>query len=126
MERSEDGTLKFANYRSGDCVADARGTGPEIKDPIALPPDPALKADLAAYKWKMTKGGVQVRSKDEMKTELGRSPDDGDAVVYANIVVMKEEQYEELVRETRGGFDRYAEDLPDYQPMGKAYDRYAE
>jgi hypothetical protein len=126
MERSKDGTLKFANYRSEIVWRMREDLDPTNQDPIALPPDPALKADLAAFKWKMTKGGVQVRSKEEMKIDLGRSPDDGDAVIMANIVVMKEEVYEEIVRETRGGFDRYAEDLPDYQPMGREYDRYAE
>jgi hypothetical protein len=30
-------------------------------------------------------GGIQVRSKDEMKEELGRSPDDGDAVIMAKL-----------------------------------------
>jgi hypothetical protein len=36
----------------------------------------------------MTKGGIQVRSKAEMKVELGRSPDKGDAVIMANIAIL--------------------------------------
>jgi ethanolamine utilization protein EutQ (cupin superfamily) len=87
-----------------------------------LPPDPALKADLAAYKWKMTKSGIQVRSKDEMKEELGRSPDDGDAVIMANIVVMKVEQYEAIRESMKQPYDRY-EELPDYRPMERDYVR---
>ena len=72
------------------------------------------KADLAAYKWKVTKGGIQVRSKEEMKEELGRSPDDGDAVIYANIPVMKIEQFEEIRSVAGRDFNRYAE-IDDYR-----------
>ena len=61
----------------------------------ALPNDPALKADLCAYKWTPVKGPkktvIKVRSKDEMKEDLGRSPDKGDAVIMANIDTLKEE-----------------------------------
>ena len=34
---------------------------------------------------------IKVRSKDEMKEDLGRSPDKGDAVIMANIDTLKEE-----------------------------------
>jgi hypothetical protein len=74
----------------------------------------------------MTASGIQVRSKEEMKQELGRSPDDGDAVIMANIPTMKIEAYEQLRAEVKEPYDRYADELPDYQPMGKEYDRYAE
>lgn len=126
LERSTTG-LPFANYRAQTVWRMRESLDPSNADPIALPPDPGLRADLAAYKWKMTKGGIQVRSKDEMKTELGRSPDDGDAVVYANIDTVKLEVFEELRDQSRGGFDRYAE-LPGYQPMqsGGGYDRYGD
>jgi hypothetical protein len=118
LERSRDGSLKFFNYRSEIVWRMREALDPAEKDPIALPPDPALKADLAAYKWKMTKAGIQVRSKEEMKEDLHRSPDDGDAVIMANIVVMKLEQYDELAERRRQPFDRY-EELPTAE-----YDRY--
>jgi hypothetical protein len=111
LERSSEGALKFANYRSEIVWRMREALDPANSDPCALPPDPALKADLAAYKWKMTKSGIQVRSKDEMKEELGRSPDDGDAVIMANIVVMKIEQFEEIRENMKQPYDRY-EDLP--------------
>lgn len=121
LDRSKQGALKFANYRSEIVWRMREALDPTNPDPVALPPDPGLKADLAAYKWKMTKGGIQVRSKDEMKEELGRSPDDGDAVIMANIVTMKQEQYEEIrdVRKAKD-FDRYAE------ISEREYDRYGE
>ncbi|MBE7186052.1 MAG: terminase, partial [Methylobacterium mesophilicum] len=74
-----DGRLKFANLRAEIIWRMREALDPENPDPIALHPDPAVRADLAAYKWKITKAGILIRSKDEMKIELGRSPDDGDA-----------------------------------------------
>jgi hypothetical protein len=50
---------------------------------IALPPDPALAADLAAARWKFTARGIQVELKTEIIRRLGRSPDRGDAVIMA-------------------------------------------
>lgn len=53
-------------------------------DPIALPPDDELLAELAAVKYKLTgRGQVQIESKEDMKKRLGRSPDRADAVVLA-------------------------------------------
>jgi hypothetical protein len=126
LERSRDGTLKFMNYRAQIVWQMREALEPTNPDPLALPPDPALKADLAAYKWKMTKGGIQVRSKDEMKAELGRSPDDGDAVIMANIETMKIEVYEEL-RDQQRPYDRYAEIEAHEETRPAAnYDRYSE
>ena len=125
LERSDVGNLRFFNYRAEIVWRMREGLDPANPDPWALPPDPELRADLASYKWKMTASGIQVRSKDEMKDELGRSPDKGDAVVMAAIVVMKLADYDALRDQSRGGFDRYSE-LPDYQPMAKEFDRYAE
>lgn len=49
--------------------------------PIALPPDPELKADLAAPRWENTTRGIKIESKEDIRKRLGRSPDKGDAVV---------------------------------------------
>lgn len=121
LERTKDGKLAFRNLRA-EMVWRMRETlDPANPDPIALPPDPALRADLAAYKWKITAGGILVRSKEEMKEELGRSPDDGDAVIMANRDTLKDEVIEDL-RQHRRSFDRYDE-LPEYRPT-ETYDRY--
>ena len=53
-------------------------------NPIALPPDDGLLADLSGVKYKInSRGQCVVESKDDMKKRLGRSPDYGDAVVLA-------------------------------------------
>ena len=51
-----------------------------------MPPDKELRAELAAVRYKgVTMGGhaaVLMRSKDEIRELLGRSPDKGDAVAH--------------------------------------------
>lgn len=123
LERTKDGKLGFYNYRAEIVWRMREALDPANPNPISLHPDPALRADLAAYKWKITRAGIQVRSKEEMKEELGRSPDDGDAVINANIETMKIETYEELREQARQPFDRYDE-LPQYREAQSGYDRY--
>jgi len=48
---------------------------------VALPPDPELKADLAAFRWMLKPNGIQIEGKEEIKKRIGRSPDRGEAVV---------------------------------------------
>ncbi|WP_316853434.1 terminase [Ralstonia holmesii] len=50
---------------------------------IALPPDPELKADLCAPRYRKGPRGIQVETKEEIKLRIGRSPDKGDSAVYA-------------------------------------------
>lgn len=83
MARTRDGKLKFVNKR-----AEATWRFREELDPsqeggsvIALPPDAELKADLASYRWELTRLGIKIEEKAEQKQRLGRSPDRGDAAV---------------------------------------------
>lgn len=48
---------------------------------IALPDDPELVSDLTAPRFEVTSRGVKITSKEDVVSELGRSPDKGDAVV---------------------------------------------
>lgn len=75
--------LKFRNLRAELIWRMREALDPGNPDPIALPDDAELLADLAAPTWKMTSGGILVESKDELKKRLKRSPDKGDAVTYA-------------------------------------------
>lgn len=81
--KTKDGKLSFVNKR-----AEAWWKFREELDPgqqggsaVALPPDPQLRADLAAPTWKLTTRGIQIESKDDIKARIGRSPDRGDSVV---------------------------------------------
>lgn len=60
----------------------------ELLDPssgqdIALPPDRELLVDLCAPRWQVTPRGIKVELKEEIKKRIGRSPDVGEAVIYA-------------------------------------------
>lgn len=84
-ETSKDGLFKFRNKRALWYWRMREALDPETGDDIALPPDAKLKQDLAAFTYKILDGAViQVESKKEAKIRLGRSPDAGDAVIYAN------------------------------------------
>jgi hypothetical protein len=48
---------------------------------VALPPDAFVKADLAAPRWELTARGIKIEDKSQIRRRLGRSPDEGDAIV---------------------------------------------
>lgn len=82
-KRTKDGQLGFRNKR-----AEAWWYFREQLDPdqeggsaICLPPDPELRADLAAPTYEVGAGGIVIESKDDLRKRLGRSPGKGDAVV---------------------------------------------
>src|ERR1700726_1433546 len=62
-------------------MREALDPGQEFGSAVALPPDASIKADLAAPHWEMTARGIKIEDKDEIRKRLGRSPDDGDAIV---------------------------------------------
>lgn len=82
--RTSDGRLGFKNKRAEATWRLRELLAPESSETIALPPDAQLRADLACYRWKLQSGGIiQVESKDDIRKRIGRSPDDGDAVIIA-------------------------------------------
>ncbi len=79
----KSGKLHFINKRA-ECYWRMReALSPESARKIALPPDPRLMGDLIAPRWSMQTNGIKIESKEDIKARLGRSPDDGDAVVLA-------------------------------------------
>lgn len=78
------GQLRFRNKRAEMYWRMREALDPLNPDPIALPPDAELLADLCAARYKVVtmgdKAAIQVRSKDEIREALGRSPDKGDSV----------------------------------------------
>ncbi len=62
---------------------------PDNNSMICLPDDPELASDLCVYTYKALAGGVvTIKSKDDMKKEIGRSPDIGDGLLLANYNVV--------------------------------------
>ena len=89
-EKSEDtdetGTFKFRNARTAAWWMLRETLDPKNRSPIALPRDSKLRADLTAPTYKILEGNViALEKKEDMKKRLGRSPDRGDAVVYASM-----------------------------------------
>lgn len=118
-----DGRLKFVNVRAEMVWRLREALDPQGAEPIALPDDPSLRADLAAYHWSATARGILVRSKDEMKALLGRSPDAGDAVCLANFRSMKVDTWEEARHDRRVRRPEWEEDL--YRDLrDDSYDLY--
>ena len=82
--RDRSGELGFANKRSAAWWAMRELLDPAAGSLVALPPDDLLTGDLTAPHWRVMSGGhIQVEGKDEIRKRLGRSTDDGDAVVLA-------------------------------------------
>lgn len=95
----KSGQLGFANLRSELYWRMREALDPNNPDPIYLPDDAELLADLAAPRWWLTPQGIMVEPKRGKPTadgkatgliaRLGRSPDRGDAAVYALVSTPK-------------------------------------
>lgn len=84
--KAKDSTREFgfANRRSEAWWTLRQALDPSGDPDICLPDDDMLLGDLSAPQWKVTSSGrIQVESKDDIKARIGRSTDDGDAVVQA-------------------------------------------
>lgn len=83
------GNLHFRNKRAEMYWLLREALDPTAEDPIALPPDPELTADLCAVRYKIVQAGrfaaILIRDKDEIREVLGRSPDKGDSVAQTFI-----------------------------------------
>lgn len=86
VRRTHDGQLGFFNKRTEVIwrMREALDPSQAGGSPIALPPSPTLLADLTAPTFKQVPGGkLQVESKKDVCDRLGRSTDEGDAVVQS-------------------------------------------
>lgn len=82
--KDRSGELGFVNKRSAAWWHLRELLDPASETQIALPPDDLLTGDLTAPHWRdMSAGKIQVEAKDDIRKRLGRSTDDGDAVVMA-------------------------------------------
>ena len=79
------GLLKMRNLRAEAYWALREALDPKNTEdePIALPPDEELIADLAAPRWKRTTTGLLIEDKDAIRTRIGRSPGKGDALALS-------------------------------------------
>jgi hypothetical protein len=82
--RDITGQLEMLNLRAAAWWYMRDILDPENGKEVALPPDDRLIGDLVTPRHKEhSSGRIKVELKDEIRKRLGRSPDDGDACVYA-------------------------------------------
>lgn len=88
-EKSTDSTghLTFRNLRAEMYWALREALDPVKGKNLAIPDDLELIEDLCAPMWKLTQSGIQIKAKEEIAKDLGRSPDKGDSLVYGNFVM---------------------------------------
>jgi len=83
--RTRDGKLRFTNTRTAALWGFREALDPEQPggSPILLPPSNKLLADLTAPTYKVTPNGLKAESKEDVCARLGRSTNEGDAVIMA-------------------------------------------
>jgi len=77
------GMLGFANLRSWWYWSLREALDPTNGEDLAIVPNQELLVDLCAARYHVGLKGIQVDPKDDIKKIIGRSPDCGDAFVYA-------------------------------------------
>lgn len=75
--------LGFYNLRAASWWRLREALDPDSEQDIALPPDPALKAELCMPTWTVRKDKILIESKDDIRKRLGRSTDRADAAIMA-------------------------------------------
>ena len=83
--RTKDRTHGFQNKRAEAWWRFREALDPDQPggSPIALPDDPAIRADLSAPRYSITPRGILIEDKKDIVKRIGRSPDKGDAIVMA-------------------------------------------
>jgi len=84
--RDKSGKLKMRNMRAEYYWRMRDALDPNGGDDIALPPGNEIVADLCSARYKLTTSGVLVEEKEEIKKRIGRSPDKGESILYANLI----------------------------------------
>lgn len=87
--RDKSNLLKFSNRRAELHWRMREALDPEADPPAALPPDPELLADLTAPRFSVKASGIVVEPKTDIKKRIGRSPDKGEAAIYANVTTVR-------------------------------------
>lgn len=83
-KKDASGEMSFVNCRSAAWWGLREQLDPANGATLGLPPSDLLLGDLTSPRWEVTSGGkIKVESKDTIRERLGRSTDDGDAVVMA-------------------------------------------
>lgn len=82
--RDKSKKLKMRNKRAEMYWRMRDALDPKTGDDISLPPSTELLADLCSARYKISSAGVQIEDKEEIISRIGRSPDEGEAVMMCN------------------------------------------
>ena len=85
--RDPSGKFKYQNKRAQYYFEFAEKLDPHKDSNIALPPDPELKRDLCAVRYKQDGSWIRCEDKLDIRKRIAVSPDKGDAAVLASIEV---------------------------------------
>jgi len=79
--KDKSGKYQFVNIRAESYWHLREALDPASGQEICLPPGREVLADLAAPRFKVVAGKLQIEAKEDIKLRIGRSPDVGDAIV---------------------------------------------
>jgi len=82
--RDKSKKLKMRNKRAEMYWRFRDALDPKDGDDIALPPSTELLADLCSARYEVSSAGVLIEDKELIKARIGRSPDEGEAVMMAH------------------------------------------
>jgi len=86
--RDRSGKLKMRNLRAELYWRMRDALDPIHGDDIALPQGNEIIADLCSARYGISTSGVLIEKKEEIKKRIGRSPDKGESILYANYHVI--------------------------------------
>lgn len=75
--------FKFSNIRAEAHWRLREALDPSSNENICLPPSRTLLVDLCAPRFQIVSGKIQLEPKVDVKQRIGRSPDEGEAVILA-------------------------------------------
>lgn len=82
--RDKSEKLKMRNKRAEMYWRMRDALDPQAGEDIALPPNTELLADLCSARYEVSSAGVLIEDKEQIKARIGRSPDEGEAVMMAH------------------------------------------
>jgi hypothetical protein len=83
LGKDKSGKYTFANVRAASYWRLREALDPASGENICLPDTREVRMDLSAPHYEVVGGAIKVEPKDNIRTRIGRSPDDGDAIVMA-------------------------------------------
>lgn len=90
--RDKSGKLKMRNLRAEYYWQMRDALDPQNGMNVCLPPGNEIVADLCSARYKIATAGVLVEEKEEIKRRIGRSPDKGESILYANYITQQSDR----------------------------------